>query len=119
MTTNQMWYALSPAAFDPASIDEETRQLNDLIEQTLAAFPPLNTRDPVEVRREREEGKGPFPPLQLSPLATEREIRGPAGPLKLRVFARNEPRGVYFHIHGGGWTLGGAHHQDPLLLALA
>jgi acetyl esterase/lipase len=117
--TPTTWHELSPAAFDPAAIDEETRQINELIEKTLAAFPALHTRDPAEVRREREEGKGPFPPLQLSPLAGEREIPGPAGAIKLRVFARPEPRGVYLHIHGGGWTLGGAHHQDPLLVPLA
>jgi acetyl esterase/lipase len=106
------------AGFDPASVDDETRQINDLIERTLAALPPIHTRIPADVRREREEGKGPFPPLQLSPLARERAIPGPAGPLKLRVLSCPEPRAVYFHIHGGGWTLGGAHHQDPLLTAL-
>lgn len=112
-------HGLSRAAFDPESIDEETRQINDLIERTLATVPPVHTRSPVDVRREREEGKGPFPPLQLSPLAKLREIPGPAGPIRLRLFERPEPRGVYLHIHGGGWTLGGAHHHDPLLLALA
>jgi len=25
------------------------------------------------------------------------------------------PRAVYLHLHGGGWVLGGADHQDPLL----
>jgi acetyl esterase len=120
MTTKTMTHELSAAAFDPASIDDETRQLNDLIEQTLAAFPALHTRtDVAEIRREREEGKGPFLPLQLSPRATVREIPGRGGPVKLRVFAHAEPRGVYLHIHGGGWTLGAAHHQDPMLVALA
>jgi acetyl esterase/lipase len=112
-------YGLCAAAFDPASIDEETRQTNELIEKVLGALPPVHTRVPADVRREREEGKGPFPPLQFSPSATVREIPGPAGPLELRVLARPEPRAVYYHIHGGGWTLGGAHHQDPLLVALA
>jgi acetyl esterase/lipase len=27
--------------------------------------------------------------------------------------------GVYLHLHGGGWVLGGAHHQDGQLEALA
>src|SRR5262245_60122866 len=110
---------LASSAFDPTSVDEETRQLNELIEKTLAALPPIHTRVPADVRREREEGKGPFPPLQLSPLAREREVAGPSGAIKLRVFERSEARAVYLHIHGGGWTLGGAHHQDPLLIALA
>ena len=120
MATKTMWHELTAAAFDPASIDDETRQVNDLIEQTLAAFPALNTRTSVpEIRREREEGQGPFPPLQISSRPVVREIPGRAGGIKLRVFAHPEPRGVYLHIHGGGWTLGGAHQQDPLLELLA
>ncbi len=31
----------------------------------------------------------------------------------------DEPAGVYLHIHGGGWTLGGADQQDQLLTTLA
>jgi acetyl esterase len=111
-------YGLSPAAFDPASIDDETRQMNELIEKVLGALPSIHTRIPAEVRRDREEGKGPFPPFLLSPLATTREVAGATGPIALRVFAHAEPRAVYLHIHGGGWTIGGAHHQDPLLAAL-
>jgi acetyl esterase len=114
MSTARAW-ELCPEAFAPASIDEETKQQNDLIERVLAALPGIHTRVPADVRREREEGKGPFPPLQLSPRATEREIHGSTGPIKLRLFTHPEPRAIYFHIHGGGWTLGGAHHQDPLL----
>lgn len=118
--TATMWHELTAAAFDPRSIDEETRQVNDLVEQTLAAFPALHMRTDVpEIRREREEGKGPFLPLQISTRATEREVPGRAGGVKLRVFTHPDPRGVYLHIHGGGWTLGAAHHQDPLLEALA
>ncbi|MBY0280114.1 alpha/beta hydrolase [Candidatus Binatia bacterium] len=115
-----MWHGLAPAAFDPASIDDETRQVNDLIERTLAAFPSLHTRsDVAEIRREREEGRGPFPPLVLSSRATVREIPGRAGTVKLRIFAHPDPRGVYLHLHGGGWTLGAAHQQDPPLEMLA
>lgn len=118
MSTARAW-ELCPEAFDPASIDDGTKQQNDLIERVLASIPGIHTQIPSDVRRDREAGKGPFPPLQLSARAQVREIPGPSGPMKLRVFAHPEPRAVYFHIHGGGWTLGGAHHQDPLLEPLA
>ncbi|MBA3464599.1 MAG: alpha/beta hydrolase [Deltaproteobacteria bacterium] len=53
---------------------------------------------------------------------TDIEVPGRAGPVKLRV-ARPprgvSPRGVYLHIHGGGWMLGGADLQDTALAELA
>jgi acetyl esterase/lipase len=47
------------------------------------------------------------------------EIAGPDGPVTLRTFVPDEVRGVYLHIHGGGWTIGGADMQDPALDALS
>jgi acetyl esterase len=35
--------------------------------------------------------------------------------IPLRVIAPAQPRGVYLHLHGGGWVLGGADMQDPML----
>src|SRR5260370_23299955 len=40
--------------------------------------------------------------------------------LPLRVIAAHAPpRGVYLHLHGGGWVLGGADMQDPMLERIA
>src|SRR5260370_41071467 len=40
--------------------------------------------------------------------------------LPLRVIAPHAPpRGVYLHLHGGGWVLGGADMQDPMLERIA
>ena len=36
-----------------------------------------------------------------------------------RIIAPAEPKGVYLHIHGGGWTWGTADEQDPWLDRLA
>jgi acetyl esterase len=35
--------------------------------------------------------------------------------IPLRVIAPAQPRGIYLHLHGGGWVLGGADMQDPML----
>jgi len=52
--------------------------------------------------------------------ATTRTVSGPAGPLSLRVILpEGGARGVFLHLHGGGWALGAADHQDPLLVAVA
>ena len=49
-----------------------------------------------------------------------RNIPGPDGnDIPLRIVAPDNPRGVYFHIHGGGWVLGGADMQDPKLERIA
>ncbi|MER3421364.1 MAG: hypothetical protein C4290_12950, partial [Chloroflexota bacterium] len=52
-------------------------------------------------------------------MATERTVPGPGGALPLRLFVPERVEGVYLHIHGGGWVLGGAHHQDPRLETIA
>jgi acetyl esterase/lipase len=39
--------------------------------------------------------------------------------VRVRVLAPEEPRGVYLHLHGGGWTLGAADLQDESLNAIA
>ena len=46
-------------------------------------------------------------------------IDGPAGKIDLRVIAPKSPRGILFHIHGGGWSLGAPELNDPLLESIA
>jgi acetyl esterase/lipase len=56
----------------------------------------------------------------FSARATTRTIPGPGGHvIPLRIIVPASPRGVYLHLHGGGWTLGGADMQDPMLERLA
>ena len=46
-------------------------------------------------------------------------IDGPGGALDLRVIRPEGPvRGVYLHLHGGGWVLGAPHHSDRVLTRL-
>ena len=35
------------------------------------------------------------------------------------MIAPDNPRGIYLHLHGGGWVLGGADMQDPMLERIA
>jgi len=39
--------------------------------------------------------------------------------IPLRIIAPDTARGVYLHIHGGGWVLGAADMQDPMLEQIA
>ncbi|MGH8958077.1 MAG: alpha/beta hydrolase [Acidimicrobiia bacterium] len=97
----------------------ETTEFNRQLERLLAEYPRVDTIPAAEARREREEGRSAFGPLRLSERAVERTIETTVGPLRLRCFFPEKPRGAYLHIHGGGWMLGGIHHQDPRLERLS
>ncbi len=102
-----------PKLFAPDAIDAETAEFNAKLEALLAEAPATNAVPVEQTRRAREEGTSISGPVLISDMADEREIAGPAGPIALRTFIPKDPRGIYLHIHGGGWVLGRAHLQDP------
>ena len=112
---------LDPALFRPEAVSAETRALNDAMVRLLSEQPNWWVVGAAATRAARRRGDGPFPPPVFSPRAVTRTIPGPGGhDIPLRVIApAASPRGVYLHIHGGGWTLGGADMQDPILERIA
>ena len=96
---------------------EESRRVNADMEALLATQPP-HPSDARQVRRFARSGLGWGGPLVHSERATTRTIEGPGGPIELRVVAPENPAGVFLHLHGGGWALGGPDEQDALLDAL-
>lgn len=109
---------LSP--FDPAAVSPETAAFNAQVEAALQGLPSISSRPPADTRRDREEGKGLWGPLELVAEARDRTIPGPAGSkLGVRVFIPETVTGVYLHLHGGGWVLGRAHHGDVRNWAIA
>lgn len=111
---------LDPRLFASGSIDEETARSNARIEQALAREPSILEFVPAQIRAAREEGKGIWGPVATREEARMRAIPGAAGEIPLRVFVPPDgaPRGVYLHLHGGGWTLGASHHLDGANWAL-
>ncbi len=110
---------LDPTMFADTAVDPETRAFNQLIETALASLPSVHTLEPQVIRDMREAGEGYFGPLVRVDWARDRHIEGPAGSLLLREFVPPKVKGVFLHIHGGGFMLGRAHHQDVALAALA
>ena len=104
---------LDPKLFTSEAIDAETAEFNARLETLLAEAPATNTVPVEQTRKAREEGTSTSGPVVISEMARERQISGPGGSITLRTFVPDEPRGVYLHIHGGGWALGRAHLQDP------
>jgi acetyl esterase/lipase len=97
----------------------ETMAFNVSLEALLQMHPPIHTLAPEVTRRARREGRGVFPPLVFCEHARTVSIPGRAGEISLRILEPERPRGAYLHLHGGGWTIGSADGQDPLLWELA
>ena len=110
---------LDPKLFAPESIDAETAEFNRKLEAAIAAAPPITASPPATIRRAREEGRSVFGPVVTVAAARERRIPGEAGEIRLRVLVPDVVRGVYLHLHGGGWTLGAANQSDLRNWAIA
>lgn len=110
-----------PALFAEAAIDADTARLNTQMIELLTGQPEWWVTGPETFRAMRRRGEGPFPAPVMSPRARTIAITGKDGhQLPLRVIAPDAPpRGVYLHLHGGGWVLGGADMQDPMLERIA
>jgi acetyl esterase len=111
---------LDPALFSDAAISEETRELNAKLIEMLTGAPNWWEIGAGPTRAARRRGEGPFPLAPPSPRAEVIEIDGNRGhKIALRVIAPTSPRGIYLHIHGGGWVLGASDQQDPMLERMA
>ncbi|MEM0988353.1 MAG: alpha/beta hydrolase [Pseudomonadota bacterium] len=107
--------------FDPGASSVETREFNARLEADLAERPAMNTLPPAVVRQARAEGKGALPlggPLEGSHWQDIPGAEG--GPGRVRISEpEGVPRGIYLHIHGGGWTIGSAQEYDKTNQAFA
>ena len=110
-----------PAQFHDSAIDPATVKLNADMIALMTGQPEWWIAGAASLRAARRRGEGPFPAPVLSPRARTITITGKYGnAISLRVIAPNsQPRGIYLHIHGGGWVLGGADMQDPMLERIA
>jgi acetyl esterase/lipase len=109
------------AVVEDEGVRAETRAFNAELERTIAEGPAMETLPVEDVRQARRDGIDIFPPPEYLPeRAKELSIPGRGGKIGLRVIApEREAVGAYVHIHGGGWALGAADLQDPILAALA
>jgi acetyl esterase/lipase len=93
----------------------ETRAFNDELERAVALLPSVKDVPPEVTRAARRAGHGVFPP----PVFLDNARTETADGVPVRIFEPPDPQGAYLHVHGGGWTLGGADMQDGLLWELA
>lgn len=111
---------LRPALFRPDAIADETAKLNDKLVDLMTGLPEWWNVGAEQTREARRQGRGPFPVAIKSPRARTIIINGRDGnEIPLRIIAPDQVRGVYLHIHGGGWVLGSADQQDTMLEHIA
>lgn len=111
-----MALTIDPFVFTDAAISDETRKVNETVLSLINATPDPWSVEPRFIRAARVAGRGPFGPVVLSARAETIKIPGPHGDIPLRILKPDgAAKGVYFHIHGGGWVLGAADQQDPWL----
>ena len=80
----------------------------------VLAAAPMSLAD-AEARAARRRGEHRPQPLLVSALAEDRIIAG----VPARVLTPPDVRGVYLHLHGGGFVFGSSRLQDDRLEALA
>lgn len=113
-------YPLDPAVFGKAAIAADTSAVNEALVGLMTGLPEWWNVGAENTREARRLGKGPFPMAVKSPHARTILITGRDGnEISLRVIAPEVVRGVYLHIHGGGWVLGASDLQDPMLERIA
>jgi acetyl esterase len=96
-------------------LDRLRRQLRDEADTVVATFrsepddPSLPVAERVARQRRNHDAQ-----LMRSEMAVDREIPGPAGPLRVRTFVPDNVEAVFLHIHGGGFAAGSPEMTDLL-----
>ena len=98
--------------FREEAVSDETLAFNEELKDLLMSQPDMFQFTPEEIRTERREGRSWLGPVIYSEHADTITIEGPGGDLDLRIIDTGDSDGVYLHIHGGGWVLGGADLSD-------
>lgn len=108
-----------PETYRVSSADAENTGVNQMIVEAMGAGTPWHEMAPADLRDLLAGGGSPLGSPVYSDAAQTRTIPGPAGDITLRMFLPASPKGVYFHIHGGGWVIGSADGQDAPLESIA
>jgi acetyl esterase/lipase len=99
--------------FRADAITDDTHAVNARLDATIASLTLPEDLDGL--RDAYEHGRTGLPATPKAPHARTIRIPGPGGEIALRVLVPDTVRGVYLHIHGGGWMVGTNDMQDMLL----
>ena len=110
---------IDPSIFHETEPDAEMLAFNADVEKTLSKLPPLHTLPPQVIRDARERGDSIWGMFKILDEVEERILNGLSADVPVRVFVPEVVKGVYLHIHGGGFMLGRAYQYDEMMVAVA
>lgn len=100
-----------PNVFRPEAVDPETAAFNEELAAQQASAPDEYQVGASGLRASRRD-QWLAAGGRASPIAHERTIPGPNGPIPVRLLVPETVRGVSLHFHGGGMALGDALYSD-------
>ncbi len=105
------------SVFEDSAIDAETTAHNQSLIDAACNAPDRWSRTPDELRADRRNGIGPFTLQKHSDRARTltADALGRQVPVRVIAPSGSAPKGVFLHIHGGGWMLGACDMQDETL----
>ncbi|KAF2753140.1 alpha/beta-hydrolase [Pseudovirgaria hyperparasitica] len=125
-STHSQAVNINPDVFDPAAIPPAVTAFNDNLMAITKDIPNWWTVGAAKYRTMRDAGQTAFPPLTKLTSAASLDIpsRDSNRSIPCAVFhpeptARTPIRGIFMHIHGGGWVLGHERSHDSVLQAIA
>ncbi|QIW98727.1 hypothetical protein AMS68_004245 [Peltaster fructicola] len=108
---------------DPARVTEKTHKLNDTLVKLMQGEPKWYEVGAEKYRQMRVNGETPMPKPKILDSGKDITIpsREASRSIPCRVFkpADGGSKGVFYHIHGGGWVLQSQYTQDLMLEYLA
>lgn len=115
---------LDASKFHPSAITEKTHAFNSNLIKIMQGGPRWWEVGAPTYRRMRWNGETPLPKPVILDSGTNIHLpsRDSGREIPCRVFRPEkgaEPKGVFYHIHGGGWVLQSEAYQDVMLQYLA
>lgn len=111
-------FVIDQNPFSPENVSKETANFNTKLDRLLSKLPPQYTLSPQKIRDDVEAGKGLWRVKRLDTLK-DRKVLAKNREVPVRVYVPQKLNGVYLHLHGGGFMLGRAYHQDVRLVQIA
>jgi acetyl esterase/lipase len=124
MAANAPFLDIDPSVFDPASIHPATKAFNAKAQSIMVGAPKWYEVGAPKYRQMRAAGETPLPAATHLPSAQSITLpsreAGRDIPCRLLTPQNGKQlRGLFMHIHGGGWVLQDEKSQDPPLQGLA